>query len=37
LWVSTVLTKDVAFDISNSFEKPADYAERFKKLWLVGA
>ena len=31
-----LLTKDVEFEISNSFEKPSDYPEQFKKLWLVG-
>ena len=31
-----LLTKDVDFEISNSFEKPSDYPEQFKKLWLVG-
>ncbi len=31
-----LLTKDVDFEISNSYDKPADYADQFKKLWLVG-
>jgi ribose transport system substrate-binding protein len=31
-----LLTKDVNFEIANSFDKPADYANQFKKLWLVG-
>ena len=31
-----LLTKDVDFEISNSFDKPADFADQFKKLWLVG-
>jgi ribose transport system substrate-binding protein len=31
-----LLTKDVDFEISNSFDKPTDFADQFKKLWLVG-
>ena len=31
-----LLTKDVDFMISNSYDKPADYADQLKKLWLVG-
>jgi ribose transport system substrate-binding protein len=30
-----LLTKDVDFEIANSYDKPADYADQFKKLWLV--
>lgn len=31
-----LLTKDANFDITTSFDKPADYANQFKKLWLLG-
>ena len=31
-----LLTKDVDFEIANSFDKPTDFADQFKKLWLVG-
>jgi ribose transport system substrate-binding protein len=31
-----LLTKDVDFKIQNSFDVPPDYANQFKKLWLVG-
>ena len=31
-----LLTKDVNFKIQTSFDVPADYADQFKKLWLVG-
>jgi ribose transport system substrate-binding protein len=31
-----LLTKDVDFEISNSYDKPTDFADQFKKLWLVG-
>jgi ribose transport system substrate-binding protein len=30
-----LLTKDVDFKIQNSFDVPADYADQFKKLWLL--
>jgi ribose transport system substrate-binding protein len=33
---SQLLTKDVDFEISNSYDKPSDFADQFKKLWLVG-
>jgi len=33
---SQLLTKDVDFEIANSFDKPTDFADQFKKLWLVG-
>jgi ribose transport system substrate-binding protein len=31
-----LLTKDGDFAISNSFDVPSDYADQFKKLWLLG-
>ncbi|CAI7979670.1 Sugar ABC transporter substrate-binding protein [Frankia sp. Hr75.2] len=31
-----LLTKDVSFTPSDSYDKPADYAEQLKKLWHVG-
>lgn len=31
-----LLTKDVQFDVTTSYDKPADYADQFKKLWLLG-
>ena len=31
-----LLTKDVDFKISTSFDVPSDYEAQFKKLWLVG-
>ena len=30
-----LLTKEVPFVVSDSYDKPADYQEQFKKLWLV--
>jgi len=30
-----LLTQDVTFDVSGSYDKPADFAGQFKKLWLV--
>jgi hypothetical protein len=32
---SQLLTKDVDFEISNSYDKPTDFADQFKKLWLA--
>ncbi len=31
-----LLTKDVDFKIATSYDVPSDYADQFKKLWLVG-
>ncbi len=31
-----LLLPDVDFDISESYDKPADFQEQFKKLWQVG-
>jgi hypothetical protein len=31
-----LLTKDVDFKIETSYDVPSDYADQFKKLWLVG-
>ncbi|WP_460606869.1 substrate-binding domain-containing protein [Jatrophihabitans fulvus] len=31
-----LLTKDVDFKISTSYDVPSDYESQFKKLWLVG-
>lgn len=31
-----LLTKDGDFAISNSYDVPSDYADQFKKLWLLG-
>lgn len=31
-----LLTPDVSFDISDSYDKPADFQAQFKKLWQVG-
>jgi ribose transport system substrate-binding protein len=30
-----LLTNDVNFQVQNSYDKPADYADQIKKLWLV--
>jgi ribose transport system substrate-binding protein len=31
-----LLTPDVSFDLSTSYDKPGDFREQFKKLWKVG-
>ena len=31
-----LLTKNVEFTVSNSYDKPSDYADQLKKLWKVG-
>ena len=31
-----LLTKNVEFTVSTSYDKPTDYADQLKKLWQVG-